>query len=168
VRNIYTRETKDKAKALYIQGKTFAHIAREIGCNSRNISKWSQEESWPEDRAKVYVEGTALANQKASILISDRTTQQMQAYQEMLTKGIRALQETNVKSAGEAAQLIDKAIKGIGAIRQDALQVSFIEEVAAALKSEISDRDVLRRIGEKLRKAFEKYRHNKPVDSQGK
>jgi len=162
VKNIYTRETKNKAKALYIQGECFAHTAREIGCNPKTVSKWSKEEGWPEERIKIYAESATLANQKSSILISGRIAQQIQAYQEMLLKGIGALQQTNVKSAGEAAQLIDRAIKGIGAIRQDTLQVRFIEDVATVLKSEISDRDLLYRIAEGLRKVFEKYRHNTP------
>ncbi|MFC1911757.1 hypothetical protein ACFLXG_01175 [Chloroflexota bacterium] len=38
MKNIYTRETKDKAKALFIQGGYFAHIAREIGCNAETVS----------------------------------------------------------------------------------------------------------------------------------
>lgn len=84
----------------------------------------------------------------------------MQAYQQMLLKGMQALQQTNVKSANEAGQLIDKAIKGIEAIHHDSFQVSFLKDVGMLLKNEIHDRDLLSRMAEGLDTILEKYCHN--------
>jgi hypothetical protein len=159
---MYTRETKDIAKAGYMKGTHFTDIARDIGCNSETVGKWAKEEGWAEERLKLYTESTALAAREASTPISDQIVQKMDAYQEMLTKGIRALPETTVKSASEASQLIDKAIKGIETMRQDTLQLRFIEDIATVLKSEIPDIGLRYRIAEGLRKVHERYRHNTP------
>lgn len=159
--NSYKRGLKEKAKALHIQGASFARIANEIGCNRKTVSKWSRDEGWLEEEAKVYYEGTALATQQASILMSNRITQQVEAYQEMLSKGVQALQQTQVKSAGEAGQLIDKAIRGMGAIQEDYVRLSFIQEIAMVLKSEIQDKDLLSRIAKGLREVYQENGHHK-------
>jgi len=157
---IYSREIRDRAKACYMQGAHFVDIARVISCNPDTVSKWSKEEGWPEDRMKLYAETTALAARETSNPISDKIKLQTQVYEAMLSKGIEALKNTDVKSANEAAQLIDKAIKGIDAIHEDALSSQFIYGVAEVLKSKIQDRDLLQQISEELRKVHIEHNNN--------
>jgi hypothetical protein len=156
----YTREIKDIAKVGYMKGRRFADIAKDISCNPETVSKWAKQEGWSEERLRLCNESTALATREDSILTVSSMMRKIDAYQDMLTKGIQALQETPVKSATEASQLIDKAFKGFQAIRQDALQVSFIEEIATVLKSEIPDVHLRRRIADGFRKVHERYCHD--------
>ena len=160
MKRIYTREAKDRAKACYMQGARFADIARNVGCNPDTVSKWSNQEGWTEERIKLYAESTALVSRVTSNLISDKIKRKMQIYEAMLSKGTEALKHTDVKSVNEAAQLIDKAHKGIEAIHQDTLNARFIRDVAEVMKSKIQDRNLLLQIAEELRKVFKKHSNN--------
>ena len=160
MKGIYARETKDRAKACYMQGARFADIARDIGCDPDTVSKWSKQEGWAAERIKLYAESTALATRETSNLISDKIKRQMQVYEAMLSKGAEALQHTDVNSASEAARLIDQAIKGMEAMHQDTLNARFIRDVAEVIKSKIQDRNLLSQIAEELRKVFNKHSNN--------
>jgi transposase len=160
----YTNEIKLQAKTLYVQGKSYANIAKELSCNRKTVAKWSRVEGWPAEKVKLYAESTALATQKASTRIVDLLALKMDAYQDMLLKGVQALPQTEVKSAAEAGQLIDKAIKGMENIKQEYINAKFITAVADVLKKEIQDKVWLRRIIDEIGRVYSEY-HNKPVQS---
>lgn len=153
----YNMDTKEQAKGLFMHGESFAHIARVLGCYEETVSQWSRNGCWPEEKARVNAAAAATANQKG-IDMSANIDGQLQAYIDMLNIGNRALHQIKVKSAGEAAQLIDRANKGIKELTLIKLQLTFIVNITEVLKSEITDRDILLRIGEKFRAIYEKYK----------
>lgn len=160
----YTNEVKLQGKTLYLQGKSYANIAKEMSCNRKTVAKWFRVEGWPAEKVKLYAESTALATQKASTRIVDLLALKMDAYQDMLLKGVQALPQTEVKSAAEAGQLIDKAIKGMENIKQEYFNAKLVMNLADVLKNEIQDKELLHRIIDEIGRVYSEYR-NRPVQS---
>lgn len=60
--------------------------------------------------------------------------------------------KTQVRSALEAANMVDLGIKGERRIMAGLLPLAFVEDILAAVKEEIRDDEVLHRIGVRLRR----------------
>jgi hypothetical protein len=155
--NIYAREIKDRAKSLYLQGESFAQIAREFRCNAETVSNWCKKEGWLQERTIISGNNTTLETLASSLFISTDLIPKTQAYQEMLLKGRQGLEQHEVKSARDAGFLIDRAIRGLEAVREDVISTVVLSDIASAIMSEISDRDLLFRLGERLKQVFRKH-----------
>jgi transposase-like protein len=147
----YPLQTREKAKCMYLNGESFRAIAREIGCTESTIRYWCQKENWAQYRAQIYSASSAVVAEKTIGLLSEEKLAHIKAYQDLRRKGIEGLQNTPVRSAREAGELIDKGIRGERSITPEYMSLRFLEEVANVVKSEVTDPEVLRRIANKFR-----------------
>jgi transposase-like protein len=147
----YPLQTREKAKCMYLNGESFRAIAREIGCTESTIRYWCRKENWAEYRAQIYSASSAVVAEKTIGLLSEEMLGHIKAYQDLQRKGLEALRNAPVKSAREAAELIDKGIKGERSIAPESLSLRFLEEVANVIKSEVNDPEVIQRIASRFR-----------------
>lgn len=153
----YNREQKDRAKILYIDGYSYHEIAKNIGCQAMTVREWSQAENWAKDRDDVYAKSAAMINEKAAtkqIAIHD---EMIQAYYDMLQKGMEALSKVDVIPTKEAIELADKAIKGIEALSLKRFETEFIIGVVCAIGEEMTDSEQRKRVGIKIKGLLKQY-----------
>jgi len=68
------------------------------------------------------------------------------AYKAVWGKGADALDSVPIRTADEAARLVDTGIKGQRRIEMDNWKASFLGKLAEILRDEIQDYDILKKI----------------------
>ncbi len=143
---------KAEAKALFVQGFSLKTISKQIDVPSTVINKWAETESWIEEREE-YMNQTTM----------DRI-EEMRAGQEITLADLDNVKKTAIESIKDKKVVPKKFQESVGAyiqaeemqrkIKVEAIQVQFLIEVAKVLREEISDTDLLNRIGNRLSKLY--------------
>lgn len=166
----YKRATlyqKAQAKAMYLSGQLPDDIAKELSLGSSEvITNWAKKEMWIEERDKVLQKTTA-----------DRL-QELLKQQEDKIRELREIQDKAFKSISgetpavqpqkfsEASNAYINALEMERKIKIEALQVSFISDVAQILKEEVQDRNLLMKIADRFRGLFQKYQQKSLDDGR--
>lgn len=65
MRITYDKKIKEKAKKLFLQGKTFRVIAKELNINThQTVIRWAHAEDWDASRTNIEAKSNQLAEQK--------------------------------------------------------------------------------------------------------
>ncbi len=154
-----TPEIIQQAKIMYISGKTIPEIATIMGLSSCNtLYRYRESGKWEEKREK-YMESSTTSQLKTIMENTlTETNKILDDLKVLRDKSIEPIDSGSLapKKFGEAGNAYINAVELERKIRAEALHLSFITEVAMILKEEIRDMELLGRIGEKLRKLFEK------------
>ena len=156
---------KSQAKGLYLAGHLPDEIAAALNCNENTIASWVGKENWNIERDRVLGLTT-------SQLLNDIMQSQKESFDGLKTIRERAIEaikgqikgldgknipQINPARYSEAANAYIAALEVEYKIKSEALQASFINDVAQVLKQKIQDRDLLKEIADGLRTVFEKY-----------
>ena len=158
---MYPSRTKILAKQLFLQGESFNGIAKKIReqtgtlCRPSTIKHWSNldhDGSWLEQRNRMLekVERAVVAAEET--VIKREFEEQLKAYEEMIQKGRAAMADFSVpvQKAGEAAELIDKGIRGWRSINAGLISLQYIQQVVNIINEEVKDEETKRRIAGRL------------------
>ena len=147
---------KAQARALYIGGHLPEDIAKAIGFDDPVVIKTvAKRENWDVDRDMQM-------QAASSEILNEVVQQQRESFAGLKTireKAIDAIRKSTVQPTrySEAANAYISSLELEYRIRVEALQVTFLNDVAVVLRNEIQDKDLLARIAAKLRVVFEKY-----------
>ena len=169
-------QEKMQAKALYIAGNATDDIATALDINSTVIKMWASKEKWNAERDRIM-----------GMTVSEMVQDMIDTYKENLV-GLKTIRERAMNSIlgklkgkdGKAKDRLDptsftaaantyfEALELEYKLKQESLQYNFIQDVAQAIKDEVHDRDLLTKIGTRLRNVFEKYQQRVLVPSDNK
>lgn len=156
---------KAEAKALFIDGNSPKMIAELLGMNSpESISNWARKEDWYSER-DAHLQRTTNDRLQDLMEHQERVIQELQVIR---NKAFESIENGNVAPArySEAANAYLASLDMERKIKLEALQISFINDVANILKEEISDKGLLIKIARRFRALFETYQAKVP--SEGK
>ncbi|MFH1546950.1 MAG: hypothetical protein ABIC57_00515 [bacterium] len=130
------------ARDQYIKGFQYNQIAKKVSeitgrsCSPIIVSKWAKKYKWENDRIS-YVAAAINALDKDNVgQIARDLGDQVTAYREIRVKGLEELVKKGARSAGEAAEMIDKSIKGERQISMGTLAIRFLEQFASIVREE--------------------------------
>ena len=156
---------KAQAKGLYLAGHLSDEIAAALNCKENTVASWASKENWNVERDKILgLTTTQLLNdiiqsQKESFdglkTIRERAIEAIKG--KIKDKDGNELDQINPTRYSEAANAYIAALEVEYKIKSEALQASFINDVAQVLKQKIQDRELLQSIAEGLRAVFERY-----------
>jgi len=153
----FTREVRDKAKFMYIEGNSFREIAKEIGCTHGTASKWCKNEGWETTREEI---DSRLSDAIAHVTFNgrfDKYNELIESYDQMLQKGREALSQSDSLSAKEGADLMDKAIKGMTSLHSRKYVDEIFIRMLAAVREGLEDDAQVEKIGRNLRLYLQDY-----------
>jgi len=150
----YPAEVRLFARGLYLQGNSFSECAREVKsqfpsarCNAETIRRWCLNESWDTAKGKV---STAIAEQQEDA-VSKMLDEHRDVYNRIRKKGELELDDAEVRSASEAASLIDLGAKGERFAVKELVSIQFVKAVLQIISEEVIDEATRRRIAARLR-----------------
>ena len=163
----YALETITAAKELYLQGSSLRDVARQISSQTGRrasaalIFKWSERYGWEKEKdaleqtamARV-AEETAELREKA---MADTVRNQVAAYRSLWERGLDELRDMEITRPSDAIAMVDKGVKGEREILANAVTKQFLVDVAVIIKSEVHNKEVLLRIGQRLVELGVKY-----------
>ena len=149
----------NKAKTLFVSGKTFTDIMKEMGLSSSNtLYRYMEKDNWLEERDKFLGKATdthldALLSQSLA-----ETNEILLDLEEIRQKSMDAITTGAVepRKFSEASSSYVDSVNTTMKIRAEALQLSFISEVGKILRIRIQDTKLLAEISNDLRELFKK------------
>ena len=148
---------KARAKAMYVSGMPSGEIAKVLSLpSSETVTNWAKKEGWQEERSK-----------QLEIITTDLMGEMLEKNKKVL-EDLETIRNTAIESIedgtvtpqkfSEASNSYIAAIEAERKIKDEVISSSILNDVAQAILEEISDKEVLFKLGEKLRKIFLKYR----------
>lgn len=167
VKDSYKRASlheKAHAKAMYLAGYYPDDIAKYLNLNSSEvITNWARKEGWMPERDEVLKKTTADRLQELLKQQEDRVSElgviRDKAFAPIKDDSLSPTKFIEASSAYLSALEMERKIK------VEALQISFVSDVAEIIKSKIHDQNLLVEIAHEFRKLFERY-HQPPQTSQ--
>ena len=146
---------KAEAKALYLAGKNPTDIDDILDLTVGRTGIWARNFNWDEERNKVM---SSISENRLQTLLK----QQEETFSDLKIirdKAIDAIVSDEVVPTkfSEAANAYLNTIEVERKLKTEALQISFISDVANVLKEKIQDRKLLFEIAEGLKEVFNKY-----------
>jgi hypothetical protein len=154
-----------QARALYVSGHNPEDIS--IALNIKDVklvNTWATRENWGEERDRV------LSSSYDGLLqvMQNSQAEEFSGLKLIKDKSITAIRLGADKKGGvsptkfsEATSAFMSALEIEYRLKTEALQVSFLNDVAQVLKVKIQDRQLLSEIGESLRDVLDKYRNKR-------
>jgi len=144
-----------EAKALFLAGRNPQEIDQILELRKGRARYWAQKYDWISDRDKVTTQITE--NRLQSLL-----QQQEETFRELKIirdKSIDAISTDEVvpRKFAEAASAYLNTVEVERKLKTEALQISFITDVARVLREKIQDKDLLFEIAEGLKEVFNRY-----------
>jgi len=143
---------------MYVSGMPPDEIAKTLSLpGSETITNWAKREGWQEERTvqlEVITDDlmkSLLANNKR--ILDDLAT--------IRTTAIESIEDGSVVPAkySEAANAYISATDAERKIKDEMVLTIVLNDIAQAILEEVTDKDILFRLGEKLRKIFSKYQN---------
>ena len=150
----YPIEVVEMARRLYHEGVTLPRIAEDVSettgrhCTAKAVWNWAKKYEWVRPNKKTgraRERALRVTEEKRKIEVSE-TSKQLAAYKAVWGKGADALDSVPIRTADEAARLVDTGIKGQRRIEMDNWKASFLGKLAEILRDEIQDYDILKKI----------------------
>jgi uncharacterized protein YjcR len=149
---------KAQAKAMFLAGYQFKKIAESLSIpNPETIANWAGHDNWHEERDKILAQTTRL---RLSELLSSQDSN-IKDLKSIREKAIKAVDDGTV-TPGRFSEAVNSYIGALDMerkLKMEALQVSFITDVAIIIRDEVEDKAVLVRISNRLNELFEKYQN---------
>ena len=157
-------EIKLKAMRMFVRGdKTARQIAEELSINGVVVSPptiyaWAKKERWGDKKA------VAISDQQQKIAETEGQrfarlqSDQLDSYSKIASQATDDLEGLTFDRALDAARAADIGIKGQREVLQGMINLEFVQDIMGVLIEEISDADVLRRVGIKLKSIEQKHR----------
>jgi hypothetical protein len=161
-------QKKAIAKAMFTAGHQPKEIAEALGItHPEQISNWARKDDWYTDRALILEKTTG--DRLREILASQERT--LNEIQEIKDKSMDSIINGSVAPAkfSEASSSYLAALEMERKIKIEALQLSFINDVATILREEVADplpgaQALLIKISQRFRTLFNSYRQtSKPI-----
>jgi len=155
----------EEARKIYVTSQaSCAAVAEELSRRlgkyipASTVTSWKKHGNWDDDRRALAIRQMSGTGRALDAELDDRTREHLKMYELMIQKGGKALEleEVEITRPSEAAELIDKGIKGEREIRSGAVALKLINGIIDVLKSEIDDPEVLSRVSAKLRNLLTK------------
>lgn len=167
-----TPKDKEEIKRMYITGSSVTEIKEKFNLSSMNtFYKWKEDGNW--DKLKEDFFNQVTKNELDTILKEslDSTDKALSDLNTIRRKAIDSINGDVVKpfKFSEASRSYIDAVELERKIRIEGLQLSFLYEIAKILKQEIQDQELLFRIGNRMREAFENSQKNSllPISTKG-
>ena len=168
---IYSLEQIEKARKWFLEGKSLNQIARtlaeETGRHSTAplILQWAERGRWKEQKAGIIEKTMTATVERVEQDREEYIQQQIDAYERMWEKGDKELHATNEEgisilrshNVSEAADLVDKGIKGQQQLSTGMLHIRFVNAMADIFDEFLPDLEVRRRAIRKLREKLADY-----------
>ena len=157
-------EIKLKAMELFLKGdKTAKQIAEEVATDEHAVAPptiymWAKKDRWGEQKA------VAISNKQSELAESEGQrfarlqTEQLDTYTTIADKAGKEIQGLTFDRPLDAARAADIGIKGQREVLQGMINLEFVQDIMTVLIEEISDKEVLQRIGIKLKTIEQKHR----------
>lgn len=147
------RKQMSKAKALYISGEMPAEIAVKLNLPSGTIvDNWAQRLGWRADREaemeRASADHLAVIRGSQDARLAELNTMRSRAFQ--------IIEASTPESYKSAADIYLNALTMEQRMKQEALQLSFIAELAQIVKEEVRDPVVINNIALRFKRLFEK------------
>lgn len=149
----------NKAKTMFISGKTLSEIMKEMGLSSTNtLYRYMEKDNWLIERDKFLSKAT---DSHLDSLLSQslaETNEMLLDLEEIRQKSMDAITTGAVepRKFSEASSSYIDSVNTAMKIRAEALQLSFISEVGKILRIRIQDPKLLAEISNDLRELFKK------------
>jgi len=159
---VYPDWIKEKAYEWFMKGYGYSWIAKWIKnntefetCRHTTIRNWAESKesgtSWVEERAEKATQAIALRQEETDLDLPARSKAHLEIYQKMQEEGRNAIEVLPIESAKDAADIMDKGVKGERSVASGLVSVVFIRKVIEILTEEINDEDILGRIASRLK-----------------
>ena len=156
---------KQFAFELYLRGLTAAKIVEAIKTEYEKEYKISTIYSWANEAYPKWSDLKASTEYKAMAEVVKGSVadvmmarqEQIEIYREMRDKGLEDLRVLPFEKAIEAARVTEIGLAGERQLMGGALNMQLVMDVMMAVKAEVNDEDVLRRIAIRLQALTEKY-----------
>jgi len=128
-----------------------------LGLTYTTVRSWISNNNWTDIRAEIAVQtnksiiDSEVARRKAS------TKRQLEDYDLLLDTAKAAYPTLDWKSAGEAAKVVDVAIKGQRTVQAGILHVEFVQDIFDAIVEVVKDEDIRSQIGSRLKLVIAKW-----------
>jgi hypothetical protein len=152
---------RNKAKTMYISGKSIIDICKEMGLSSANtLYRYLEKEQWDIEREKFLSKATEIHLDALMTQSLAETNEILSDLQNIRQVAIDAIQTGTVepKKYSEASDAYIDAVQATMKVRAEALQLSFITEIGKILRDRIKDPQLLADIGNDLRELFKSKR----------
>jgi hypothetical protein len=144
-----------EAKALFLAGKNPEDIDTILELRNGRSIQWAAKYGWLKERDKVMEVTTQTRLQKIlkeqDKMFEEIGTIKEKAYDSIFTDEVRPQKFSEASSAYLNAVEMERKLK------TEALQLSFITDVAKVLREKIQDKDLLFKIAEGLKEVFDRY-----------
>lgn len=157
----YSEDDKNFAKMLYLQGRLFTDIAKEVSartgrrCTSVVVARWMQKNEWDLEKIALAKRVGTRINGVVEDVIVRRVEKQKEIYEALTDEGERYLDEKRIvpDRMSEVIGMIDTGIKGERTISSGLVSMKLIAEIVAIISEEVKDDEIRRRIAYRLQRA---------------
>jgi hypothetical protein len=149
----YKEEFKS-ARMLRMYDVPFAVVAKVLHLpSSQLIFQWEKDNNWALERERFKAKYSTQIIEQETRSLAQIKADQTRLYELMQSKALNALEDENLRpqSALEAARLADMGIKGQRELLTFKVAEELVSRLLTALREEVSDQDLLRRIGRRLK-----------------
>ena len=152
----FRRDAKWRGERMYIEeGLSLTQIQKKLGVKTyKTMRTWRIDGEWDKKREDFLV---SLDEQRLAVIMADES-----AYIKGVLDGLNKIKKAAIESVddgdvtpkkfSEATDGYINAAKFERDIRVDAFRLEFLQAVAKIIEDEISDPEIIKRIGEKFRK----------------
>jgi len=147
---------KADAKAMFLAGYKPRQIAEKLGLSSGDtVTGWALRENWHEEREKILTKQTSARLQEL-LKTQGKDLGELQTIREKAIDAVNHGTVTPTKFS-EAVNAYISALDMERKLKVEALQLTFVNDIAVILREEIEDREILIRIAKRLTSLFEQY-----------
>ncbi len=160
-----------EAKALFLAGYNPKEIDQKLSLRKGRTDQWIRHYEWLSEREKVLAQTTE--NRLAQLLAKQEDTfNELKLIRDKAIDSIITDEVIPVKFS-EAVNAYLNTIDTERKLKTEALQISFISDIANVLREKIQDKELLIEIAEGLKEVFNKYQssnlssNDKIIDENG-
>ena len=157
-------EIKLNAMEMFLKGdKTAKEIAAEVSTEEHAVAPptiymWAKKDKWGEQKAVAIADKQNALAESEGQRFARLQSEQLDTYTEIANKAGREIKGLTFDRPLDAARAADIGIKGQRDVLQCMINLEFVQDIMSILIEEISDQDILQRIGVKLKTIEQKHR----------
>lgn len=146
---------KSEAKTLFLGGKNPEDIDKGLKLRKGRTRSWAKQYNWMDERDKI-LDASSRTKLQEMLKQQDETFKELKIIRD---KAIDAITSDEVvpRKFAEASSAYINTIEVERRLKAEALQTSFIVDIAKVLKNRIKDQALLFVIAQDLREIFNKY-----------
>ena len=162
----WAEKIREEAKKLYERGSELVEISEQLGVPYELLTSWQFIEQWdvlpdtliigedafPTSIKKVELNTPTIYDQTSTDLANEANTKLLEGYQLISNVAQEAVLNDNIKfkDKKQASDALIESLKGQVSLLGADLSQQFLLDVAQIIREEITDQEVLQRLGVKL------------------